>query len=470
MKKLSVSLAIFTLVILFSWDKTEAEPLKSIKTDFLSALPEVKKHTLNNGVNLLYLKDDLPVTVIYASISFGKLYENSGNAGITEVLCKTLTIAGTESYPGNSLNQKLESVGGEINISAGWETIGIEIKVLSKYNNLAFDILGDLLKNPVFEGADVNSAKQLVMEKIKRDMDEPEETGVLKLREIIFGGSGYGTVPTEKSIGNIDSGSLKLLWNKSATGGNVTIAVSSSENESEIISLAEKKLSEIVKGKKEYYTIDREKILSDIKSSSGIIYLIPRELEQATIYIGTCAPEIKYNGNYALYLMNYILGGGSFNSRLMNEIRVRRGMAYSVYSLVRNRRSAGIFISFVQTRNESAGEVLSLMHENIKKMYNEPVSREELAWAKESVKNSYVFRFNDIDDLLGNFLEIDYNDLDAGYFRDYLANINGVTAGQIVDESRKMFEQGLITVVVGNRNLEKVLSSHGKVVICEQEK
>jgi len=179
MKKLSVSLAIFALVILFSWDKTEAEPLKSIKTDFLSALPEVKKHTLNNGVNLLYLKDDLPVTVIYASISFGKLYENSGNAGITEVLCKTLTIAGTESYPGNSLNQKLESVGGEINISAGWETIGIEIKVLSKYNNLAFDILGDLLKNPVFEGADVNSAKQLVMEKIKRDMDEPEETGVL---------------------------------------------------------------------------------------------------------------------------------------------------------------------------------------------------------------------------------------------------------------------------------------------------
>jgi len=154
----------------------------------------------------------------------------------------------------------------------------------------------------------------------------------------------------------------------------------------------------------------------------------------------------------------------------MNEIRVKRGMAYSVYSLVRNRRNAGVFISFAQTRNESAPEVLSLMHENIKKMYSEPVTGEELDWAKESVKNSYVFRFNNIDDLLGNFLEIEYNDLDAGYYRDYLANINKVTAGEIAEESGKMFGQGLVTVVVGSRNLEKTLSSMGRVVICEQKR
>ena len=470
MKKLSVSLAVFSLIILFSWNRTTAEPVKSIESDFISALPEVKKHKLNNDVNLLYIENDLPVTVIYASISFGKMYENSGNAGITEVLCKTLTMAGTSLYPGNTLNEKLEAIGGEIHISAGWETIGIEIKVLSKYNSLAFSILGDILKNPVLEDAAVKPAKTLVIEKMKRDMDEPDEAGVLKLREIIFGGSGYGTVPTEKSIGSIDSLSLKSLWKKHSTGGNVTVAVSSSEKEKGIISLAEKELSGIVKGNKEYYSIDTNKILSDIKSSSGIIYLVPLELEQATIYTGTFAPDIKYSGNYALYMMNYILGGGSFNSRLMNEIRVKRGMAYSVYSLVRNRRNAGVFISFAQTRNESAPEVLSLMHENIKKMYSEPVTGEELDWAKESVKNSYVFRFNNIDDLLGNFLEIEYNDLDAGYYRDYLANINKVTAGEIAEESGKMFGQGLVTVVVGSRNLEKTLSSMGRVVICEQKR
>jgi len=469
MKKLSVSLALFTVIMLSPWSSTGAETLKSVESDFLSALPEVKKYRMNNDVDLLYIKDDLPVTVINASISFGKMYENNANAGITEVLNKTLSIAGTALYPGNSLNQKIESIGGEIHISAGWETISIEIKVLSKYSDLAFNMLGDILKNPVFDDQGVKSARQLVIEKIKRDMDEPDEIGVLKLREIIFGGAGYGSVPTEKSVSAVDSGSLKSLWGKYATGRNITIAVSSSKDEAGIVYLAEKELSQIVKGGKEYYSIDKEKISADLKSASGIIYLIPMELEQATIYTGTFAPDIKYNGNYALYMMNYILGGGSFNSRLMNDIRVKRGLAYSVYSLVRNRRNAGVFISFVQTKNESAGEVLSLMNENIKKMYTGPVTTGELEWAKESVKNSYVFRFNNIDDLLGNFLEIEYNDLNADYYKKYLDNINKVTSSDIVEEGQKLFSQGIVTVVVGSRKLENELSKHGKVVICEKE-
>jgi len=467
MKNIYTGLAIFLLIAVFSKGNTSAEQLKSIESAFVASLPEVQKYKMKNDINLLYLEDELPVTVIYASISFGKMYETSSDAGISEVLNKALSIGGTASYPGNTLYQKLEAIGGEIHISTGWETIGIEIKVLSKYSNLAFNILGDILKNPVFEEAGVVSAKKLVLEKIKRDKDEPDETGVLKLRELIFEGSGYGAVPSEKSIGSINASGLKTLWSRYATGGNISIAVSSSEKNSEVIAFAEKELSGIAKGNREFYTVNNEKILSGLESLSGNIYLIPAELEQATIYTGTFAPEIKYEGNYALYMMNYILGGGSFSSRLMNEIRVKRGLAYSVYSLVRNRRSAGLFISFVQTRNESAAEVLSILQDNIKQMSNEPVTADELQWAKESVKNSYVFRFNTISDLLGNFLEIEYNDLDSDYFKTYLASINRVTADDIVNESRKMFGQGLVTVVVGSRKLEKDLSAFGKVIICE---
>jgi predicted Zn-dependent peptidase len=467
MKKIYTGFAIFSLVALLSFDKTAAEPLKSIESAFISSLPEVKKHKMKNDVNILYLEDELPVTVIYASISFGKMYETAINAGIADVLSRTLSIAGTTSYPGNSMYQKIESIGGEISISAGWETIGIEIKVLSKHSALAFNILGDILKNPVFEDAGVISAKKLVLEKIKRDKDKPDETGVLKLREIIFGGAGYGAVPAENSVGAIDPFSLKTVWSQFATGGNITVAVSSSESEKDVISLAEKEFSAVVKGDKKLYTIDKEKIISGLESVSGNIYLIPAELEQATIYTGTLAPEIKYSGNYALYMMNYILGGGSFSSRLMNEIRVKRGLAYSVYSIVRNRRNAGVFISFVQTRNESAAEALSLIRDNIKLMSEEPVTEEELLWAKESVKNSYVFRFNTINDLLGNFLEVEYNDLDADYYKNYLENINRVTAVDIVNEAGKMFGRGMVTVVVGSRKLEKDLSAFGKVIICE---
>ncbi len=469
MKKISAGLAIVLVMVFFSWDRSGAETLTG-DPGFLSGLPEVKKHRMKNDINILYLEDDLPVTAIYASISFGKMYENSDNAGIAEVLEKALILGGSAAYPGNSISQKLESIGGEIHISAGWETIGIQIKVLSKYRDLALNILGDIIKNPVLEEPGVNSAKRLAVEKLKRDMDEPDEVGVLKLREIIFGGKGYGAVPTVKSIWGTEPQSLKNLWRRFATGGNITVAVSSSDSEKEIIPVVEKELSSVAKGTKEYYSIDKEKILAGLKSSAGIIYLVPLELEQATIYVGTLAPDIRYKGDYALYIMNYILGGGSFNSRLMNEIRVRRGLAYSVYSIVRNRRNAGVFISFAQTKNESVVEVLSLIDENIKKIHTVPVSIEELQWAKESVKNSYVFKFNNIDDLLGNYLEIEYNDLDADYYKKYLANINRVTAEDIMEQGSSMFSQGLVTVVVGSRKLEKDLSSRGKVIICEQDK
>jgi zinc protease len=456
-------IVVLFLVLIFSLDKTEAN------TDFLSSLPKVKKYQMKNDLGILYIKDELPITVLYASISFGKMYEDSANAGIADTLTRTITIAGTGSYKGNTLYQKIESIGGTISISAGLETIGIEIKVLSKYTDLAFNILGDILKNPIFEEDGVSSAKKLVTERIMRGMDKPDEIGVLKLREIIFCGSGYGATPTVKTIERINPESLKYVWKKFATGSNINIAVSSSMDENSIKSFAEKELSGIEKGKRETYAVDRNKIIESVKSSAGKIYLIPMELEQATIYTGTLAPDIKYEGNYALYTMNYILGGGSFNSRLMNDIRVKRGLAYSVFSVVRNRRNVGVFIGFVQTRNESVAEVISLINSNIKKMCNEPIDNDELQWAKESIKNSYIFRFETIEDLLGNYLDLEYNGLSRDYYENYLNHINNVTASKITDESKKLFGLGLITVVVGNINLKNELSSLGEVVVISPE-
>jgi len=165
--------------------------------------------------------------------------------------------------------------------------------------------------------------------------------------------------------------------------------------------------------------------------------------------------------------MNYILGGGSFNSRLMNEIRVKRGLAYSVFSLVRNRYKTGVFMSFVQTRNEEVSNVLSLMNENIFRMAATEVSEEELSWAQKSVINSYVFNFAKTSDILDNYLQIEFNHLDSGYYRDYLKNISKVTPADIKRESALLFRQGIVTVVVGSRSLESELKKHGKVIILD---
>ncbi|HOP29611.1 MAG TPA: pitrilysin family protein [Spirochaetota bacterium] len=433
----------------------------------LEGLPGVETYDLQNGIRLLTIREELPRTEIICSIGFGKMHEDADNAGLSEIMAKEISLSGTKNFPGNELNEKIEALGGDLSINAGWENITIVIKVLSRHSEFAFSLLRDILENPVFSNENLIYSKRLVMEQFRREMDNPSSAGFTRVREIIFNGRGYGATLSEKSVNSITADTLRETWKKVAVGGNITIAVSSSLEKDILQSITAGKLSGIKKGEREFYNIDNAALLSELSAKSGNIYLLPKDLEQATIITGTIAPEINYQGNYSLFLMNYILGGGSFNSRLMNEIRVKRGLAYSVFSLVRNRYKTGVFMSFVQTRNEEAANVLSLMKENIFRMSEEKVSGDELNWARESVINSYVFNFARTSDILDNYLQIEYNKLDRGYYRDYLKNISRVTPDDIKRESRLLFKQGIVTVVVGNRNLVTELEKHGKVIILE---
>lgn len=459
----SVASLLCGIFILFTLS-AEAE---NVNLPSMDGLPQVVTYDLNNNIRLLTIRDELPRTEIICSIGFGKIHEDAGNAGLSEIMAKEISLSGTRKYPGNQLNEKLESIGGDISINAGWENITIVIKVLGRHSELAFDILGDILQNPVFDNKNLEYSKKLIIEQFRREMDDPSNAGFTRLREIIFNRAGYGATLSEKSIDSITSDNLRDTWKRIARGGNVLVAVSSSLENAELRRIAVSQLSGVLKGDREIYKTDNASLLSELAVKSGNIYLLPKDLQQATIVTGTIAPELSYEGNYSLFLMNYILGGGSFNSRLMNEIRVKRGLAYSVFSLVRNRYKTGVFMSFVQTRNDEVSNVLSLMNDNIFGMAATEVSEEELAWAQKSVINSYVFNFAKTSDILDNYLQIEFNHLDRGYYRDYLKNIIKVTPADIKRESGLLFRQGIVTVVVGSRSLENELKKHGKVIILE---
>jgi len=430
-------------------------------------IPDVKSLHLNNGVRVFHIDDDLPRTVFYVSIGYGRLYEEKNRAGVSELLARTISIAGTKKYPGNRMYSVLESVGGEINFIPGWENTVIELKILSRHSDLAFDILSDILLNPLFDEKSIESARELILEKIKRSRDNPADFAFEKLREIIFCGSGYGGVPSETTIDSLTPSDLEIIREKYFRGGNISIAVSSSVKADSFFKSAERYFSGISAGDRVYYSADKSCAEKSLARSRGKIYLIPMDLDQATIVTGTVAPELSYNGNYALHVMNYILGGGSFNSRLTSEIRVKRGLAYSVFSLVRNRYSTGVFMSFVQTRNENVPIVLSLINENIEKMTRDPVPDSELSWARESIINSYIFKFENISGILSNYLDIDYNNLDKNYYNDYTDNIKSVTSEEILKEAKLLFGKGKIIVIAGSKNLIHDLKSYGEVIILE---
>ena len=170
-------------------------------------------------------------------------------------------------------------------------------------------------------------------------------------------------------------------------------------------------------------------------------------------------------GVYALNVMNYILGEGSFNSRLMREIRVKRGLSYAVQSVIKFRKETGVFMAFAQTKNAQAAVTLSLLRDTINGMAGDTVTDDELRWAKASIAQSYIFEFDTALNMLDKYSFLYYNGLPAAYLTEYQSRIHGVDAASILRESKRLLRDGLVVVVVGGDELKGALAKIGEVVV-----
>jgi len=430
-------------------------------------LPPVKIIRLENGARIFYVQDELPQLTIVASVGFGRLYEKKATAGVADLLAKTISLGGSEQYPGMKLHEKIDSMGGTLSVSSSFETTVISIRVLPRFREEAFSILAGLLARPNLDESYFAMAKSLMADGIRRKYDDPFDVAFDRTMEIIFGGDSYGAIATEEAISSYTLEMMRDAWRGYFGAKNTLIAVSTSEPFGEINAASTKYFNAITPGKAMNYSVDTAALAEKIRQSGTKIFLYPKDLPQATIFVGTLGPVIKSPGYYSLTLMNFILGEGSFNSRLMREIRVKRGMAYSVSSILRMRRDAGVFLAFAQTKNENAATVLSLLRENVGIMAEEKIPGKDLEWAKRSLSNRFIFKFETPMDVLGNYLDREYYGLPERYYEEYLDRLNAVTGDEIVSESKKVFGGGLVTCVVGSENLKEILKGQGEVVLIK---
>ncbi len=469
------------LVVMLSLAVMDAEPAKKrtrtkaaarraarteapaeVKIDL--ALPAVEAFTTDNGVRVFYIKSDIPEFSLVVSAGYGKLYESARTAGSSELLARTLLIGGSRKYPGERLHRIVEAAGGRFNVESSWEETIVSIRVLERHADLALDVIGDMLAAPNLEDRSFADAKSLVLEGIRRKKDSPETLAFEKLRELIFAGSGYGAAARDETITPLTTADMQRLWNAYFTSGNIMVAAASSLDPAEARGRISECLSRVGEGKRIAYEADRTRIRESVRAAARKVYFIRRPIPQATVVVGTASPQLSDPRNYSLGVMNYILGEGSFNSRLMQEIRVKRGLSYAVASIIKPRRETGVFIAYAQTKNEQADAALSLLIENVHRMTKNPVTRDELVWAKRAIINSYIFEFETPLSLLGKYMFVEYNGLPASYLTGYPAGINAVSAEAIRKDSNELFRDGLVKVVVGGEKAKAGLSKHGELV------
>jgi len=465
---------IYTLVVIFYSGvmlSASDNSLISAKTDQQVdlSIPVVKEFTTSGGVTVFYLQDSLPHFSVSVSTGYGKIYENSGNAGISEMLANTLNMGGSREHPGASLHKAVESLGGQYGVNASWENITISLRFLQRHAGQASELLKSVINGPNFETAYVDNARSVLLDSVRRREDRPEQLAFEKLRQILFDGNGYGAVMTEKTLKTIDGDDLAALWKSHVVTGNIRVGVVTSLPLAQVKNLMEDVFSSIPRGEAQYYNVDRKRVKQVLQNNADTVFLIKKDIPQSTIVFGTLAPEMQEQSTYPLSVGNYILGGGSFSSRLMREVRVKRGLAYSVSSIARFRKNTGIFLAYAQTGTDTTKKTMNLIDSILKDFAANGPNAEEMKWAKESVLNSYIFEFDSPYSIIRKSIWLDYNQLPDDYLENYPQNIQNVTGKEVHKEFNNLFQKGFIRVVVGNESLKNKLESTGKVKVVELE-
>ena len=429
--------ALFTIIILWA------------STCLASPKIEPQRVVLKNGITLLFVETHaLPMVNISVAIKAGAIYdphEKGGVAGLTSALLDE----GTKNRSSKQIAKEIDFIGGKLSTSGGEDYSSASLVVLKKDLKTGMDLLSDILLNPAFPEEELERKKKETIASIISEKDDPGAVVSKAFYKAVFPGHPYG-IPVEgeeESVGRITRDDIVRFYQQYYKPNNAIVAVVGDLGYKEAVALIEEYFRQWGKSK---ITLPDVPAVTKVTKKGSI--LIDRNITQANIVLGHTGISRDNPDYYAVSVMNYILGGGGFQSRLIKEIRDKKGLAYSVYSRFDVNKYPGAFSVEIQTKNESALEALEGIKAELNKIRDEKVSDEELKDAKSYITGSFPLKF-DTNAKISNFLvQIEFYNLGLDYLNEYVKKIERITKDDIMRVARKYIDtENYIMVAVGNQ-------------------
>ena len=423
--------------------------------------PQVEPVKLSNGMEVYLLEDhELPLFKIFALVRTGSIYEPDDKLGLAELTGVVMRTGGTGSMSGDEINERLEFIAGSVETSIGREVGAASLSVLKKDMEVGLKMFAEVVMYPVFAQDKFDLAKKKKEEAIRRRNDNPNSIAFREFKRLIFRNTPRGRISTLKTIANISREDLVDFHGRYFYPNNIILGVAGDFEREEVIS----KLEEIFK-EWSVEKINFSPVVSPEAIKEKSVNYIYKDLSQSTIVMGHLAVNKTHPDYFSFEVLNFILGGGGFNSRLMSEIRSNRGLAYSVGSFYRAEVEYGIFGTYCFTKSESTAECIDLISEIIAKVRKEGISPEELAWAKSSIINNFIFEFTSSGQIVNKKIAIAYDKLPKEFLETYRERIVEVTVDEVNRVAKEyLHPDRMVLLVVGNnKDFDRPLSEFGKV-------
>jgi len=396
------------------------------------------KHTLDNGVRIVV---DSVNHVQSAAIGLwcrtGSAHEHENEAGITHLI-EHMLFKGTPTRTSKEIAEAIEGRGGALNAFTDKESTCYFCRVLADDIENGVDVLSDMMLNSLIDPEELEREEHVVLEEIKRSEDEPESHIHEVHIEHRWGEHPLGKpiIGTRESVESFRADHLRAYMDRRYRGSNVLLAVAGNVDTEKLIGWANERLGGIMAGSD---PISYPKPVGTAATNE-----IAKEVEQVHFCIGTDACAVTDDEVYVLRVMDALLGGG-MSSRLFQEIREKRGLAYSVGSYSMNYTGGGAFTIYGGTGLETWEEVQSLVRSEIDSLINKGLEDGELDRAKRSLSGHIVLA---LEGMSARMHRIARNELIFGRdipVEESLRKIDAVTEAQVRDLAARTLTPNLMS-------------------------
>jgi len=376
------------------------------------------------GINIPIIFEEqknLPILNLQLVFKNAGYVQDKNNIGLANLSSKILN-EGTKELGVTKFSQILDENAITINSSNGYETFVIELSSLKEKSKTAVKLLEDLLKSPNLTKDSLAKIKTLQIGNLKRKENDFDYIAKKELDALLFKGTALenpssGTI---KSISKIELKNIQDFIENYLVLNNLIIVAGGDFTVLEFEALIKPVLNSLKVGKPsqspkiEFISKNDEKTLK-------------KDTQQAYIYFGSSFnANVKDENNYKAKVASFILGGSGFGSRLMEEIRVKRGLAYSAYGNISINKSYSYFSGYLQTKNESANEAKELVKSLVKEFVQNGVTQEELDAAKNFLMGSEPLRTETLAQRLNRAFMLFFKDLSQDYPKQELEKIQNL--------------------------------------------
>jgi zinc protease len=472
MKYKGILIILMLVLVGGTWLFSQKDPdiLKFKDIDFKPKNPGYEK--IREGLNFYYIEDDeVPAVSVYIIIKTGKLDNPKEKAGLASLTVDLMKSGGTKDMTPEEMEEKIDFLGARIYAYSLNEYSRFNLWTLKKNFNDSWKLLTDMIINPRFDEKRLELEKMKELESIRRRWDRPITVGFTLFRELVYGKE-FAEVrrTTSSGIKSISNADIQNFYKKFIKDQEIIIAFSGDFDKKEAINLVSKTFS----GWQCKPAVKRDIPEVKLATAPGIYLINKEDMTQTVVSVGHLGINRLDPDNVEINVLNFIYGAGSFNSRIMREIRSNRGLAYMAFGSVGRGRDKGTFSNFCMTKNESVGEVITIMRDIMNDITKKPVTAEELELAKKYEKNSFVHLFDSPASVLLQKLINKLQGYPDNYLETYLKRIGKVDAGKVLEMARRTIHPDqLITLVVGKKEaiMDQLKSlTTGKVIELELPK